>query len=181
MKCLLLALSVALVCGIQAKFMPRTTPEDLDVQKVAGTWYSVAMAASDIALLNTQSAPLRVYVKELKLIPKDNLEIVLNRWEDGSCVDRKILAEKTEVPAEFKINYPEGSKLHVLDTDYKNYMFVCVENAVAPGQGLVCQYLARTPKVDEGVMEQFRTALNLQPMNIWLRFTPTQAKERCLV
>lgn len=25
-------------------------------------------------------------------------------------------------------------------------------------------------------MEQFRTALNLQPMNIWLRFTPTQAK-----
>lgn len=48
--------------------------------QVAGTWYSVAMAASDIALLNTQSAPLRVYVKELRLIPKDNLEIVLNRW-----------------------------------------------------------------------------------------------------
>lgn len=36
MKCLLLALSVALVCGTQAKFMPRTTPEDLDVQKVWG-------------------------------------------------------------------------------------------------------------------------------------------------
>lgn len=36
MKCLVLALSVALVCGTQAIFVPRTVPEDLDVQKVWG-------------------------------------------------------------------------------------------------------------------------------------------------
>lgn len=36
MKCLVLALSVALVCGTQAIFVPRTIPEDLDVQKVRG-------------------------------------------------------------------------------------------------------------------------------------------------
>lgn len=36
MKCLVLALSVALVCGTQAIFVPRTIPEDLDVQKVWG-------------------------------------------------------------------------------------------------------------------------------------------------
>ncbi|XP_074187697.1 beta-lactoglobulin-1-like [Rhinolophus sinicus] len=181
MKCLVLALSVALVCGTQAIFVPRTIPEDLDVQKVAGTWYSMAMAASSIALLNTERAPLRVFVKELRPTPENNLEIVLNRWEDGSCAERKILAEKTEVPAEFKISYLGENKLHVLDTDYKTYMFLCMENAAAPGQGLACQYLARTPTVDEGVMEQFNTALKLLPVHIWLRFTPTQAEERCLV
>ncbi|KAF6327829.1 progestagen associated endometrial protein [Rhinolophus ferrumequinum] len=181
MKCLVLALSVALVCGTQAIFVPRTVPEDLDVQKVAGTWHSMAMAASDISLLNTERAPLRVFVKELRPTPENNLEIVLQRWEDGSCAEKKILAEKTEVPAEFKISYLDENKLHVLDTDYENYMFLCMENAAAPGQGLACQYLARTLTADEGVMEQFNTALKALPVHIWLRFTPTQAEERCLV
>lgn len=36
MKCLLLALSLALVCGTQAIFVPRTAPEDINVQKVWG-------------------------------------------------------------------------------------------------------------------------------------------------
>uniref|UniRef100_A0A671GA52 Lipocalin/cytosolic fatty-acid binding domain-containing protein n=1 Tax=Rhinolophus ferrumequinum TaxID=59479 RepID=A0A671GA52_RHIFE len=176
MKCLVLALSVALVCGTQAIFVPRTVPEDLDVQKVAGTWHSMAMAASDISLLNTERAPLRVFVKELRPTPENNLEIVLQRWEDGSCAEKKILAEKTEVPAEFKISYLDENKLHVLDTDYENYMFLCMENAAAPGQGLACQYLARTLTADEGVMEQFHTALKPLPVHIWLRFTPTQAE-----
>ncbi|XP_005881895.1 PREDICTED: beta-lactoglobulin-like [Myotis brandtii] len=103
MKCLLLALSVALVCGTQDIFVPQTG-EDLDVQKVAGTWYSMAMAASDLALLSTQDAPLRMYVKELRPTPQGDLEIMVHRREDGSCVQGKIFAEKTEVPAEFKIN-----------------------------------------------------------------------------
>uniref|UniRef100_A0A671G531 Lipocalin/cytosolic fatty-acid binding domain-containing protein n=1 Tax=Rhinolophus ferrumequinum TaxID=59479 RepID=A0A671G531_RHIFE len=145
MKCLVLALSLALVCGTQAIFVPRTVPEDLDVQKVAGTWHSMAMAASDISLLNTERAPLRVFVKELRPTPENNLEIVLQRWEDGSCAEKKILAEKTEVPAEFKISYLDENKLHVLDTDYENYMFLCMENAAAPGQGLACQYLGMCP------------------------------------
>lgn len=28
-----------------------------------------------------------------------------------------------------------------LDTDYKNYLFLCMKNAATPGQSLVCQYL----------------------------------------
>ncbi|EPQ17410.1 Epididymal-specific lipocalin-8 [Myotis brandtii] len=94
---------VALVCGTQDIFVPQTG-EDLDVQKVAGTWYSMAMAASDLALLSTQDAPLRMYVKELRPTPQGDLEIMVHRREDGSCVQGKIFAEKTEVPAEFKIN-----------------------------------------------------------------------------
>lgn len=48
--------------------------------QVAGTWYSLAMAASDISLLDAQSAPLRVYVEELKPTPEGNLEILLQKW-----------------------------------------------------------------------------------------------------
>lgn len=55
-------------------------PAHVSSPQVAGTWFSVAMAASDIGLLNTQRAPLRVYVKELRPTPENNLEIVLHRW-----------------------------------------------------------------------------------------------------
>ncbi|XP_059514804.1 beta-lactoglobulin-like [Myotis daubentonii] len=180
MRCLLLALSVALVCGTQDIFVPQTG-EDLDVQKVAGTWYSMAMAASDLALLSTQNAPLRMYVKELRPTPQGDLEIMVHRWEDGSCVQGKIFGEKTGVPAEFKINSLGDSKAHVLDTDYETYAFLCLENAAPAKQSLACQYLARTPKVDQVAMEQFGRAMRLLPIHIQMVFTPAQAEERCRV
>ena len=41
----------------------------------------MAMAASDISLLDAENAPLRVYVQELRPTPEDNLEIILSkRW-----------------------------------------------------------------------------------------------------
>uniref|UniRef100_A0A8C2QXD3 Progestagen-associated endometrial protein n=1 Tax=Capra hircus TaxID=9925 RepID=A0A8C2QXD3_CAPHI len=103
MKCLLLALGLALACGIQAIIVTQTM-KGLDIQKVAGTWYSLAMAASDISLLDAQSAPLRVYVEELKPTPEGNLEILLQKWENGECAQKKIIAEKTKIPAVFKID-----------------------------------------------------------------------------
>lgn len=59
----------------------RTLSTQAHAPQVAGMWYSMAMAASDIDLLNTQRAPLRVYIKELKPTPKGDLEVVLfRRW-----------------------------------------------------------------------------------------------------
>lgn len=41
----------------------------------------MAMAASDISLLDSETAPLRLWVQELRPTPEDNLEIVLHkRW-----------------------------------------------------------------------------------------------------
>ena len=37
----------------------------------------MAMVASDISLLDSESAPLRVYVEELRPTPEGNLEIIL--------------------------------------------------------------------------------------------------------
>uniref|UniRef100_A0A8C0CKZ6 Lipocalin/cytosolic fatty-acid binding domain-containing protein n=1 Tax=Balaenoptera musculus TaxID=9771 RepID=A0A8C0CKZ6_BALMU len=103
MMCLLLALGLALMCGTQAVNVIQTM-EDLDIQKVAGTWHSVAMAASDISLLDTESAPLRVNVEELRPTPQGDLEIILQKREKDGCAKEKIIAEKTEIPAVFKIN-----------------------------------------------------------------------------
>uniref|UniRef100_A0A8C0JII8 Beta-lactoglobulin-1 n=1 Tax=Canis lupus dingo TaxID=286419 RepID=A0A8C0JII8_CANLU len=177
MRSLLLAL--ALVCGIQAIVVPRTM-EDLDLQKVAGTWHSMAMAASDISLLDAETAPLRVYIQELRPTPQDNLEIVLRKWWDGRCAEQKVLAEKTEVPAEFKINYVEENQIFLLDTDYDNYLFFCMENTDAPQQSLMCQCLARTLEVDNEVMEKFNRALKTLPVHMQL-LNPTQAEEQCLI
>ncbi|XP_032274614.1 glycodelin [Phoca vitulina] len=180
MKCLLLALGLALVCGIQAIVIPQTM-ENLDLQKVAGTWHSTAMAASDITLLDAKTAPLRVYVQELRPTPEDNLEIILRKWEDNGCVEKKVFAEKTEHAAKFNINYLEENKVFVLDTDYENYLFFCVENTDAPEQRLTCQLLARTLKVDNQVMEKFNRALETLPVHIRLFFNPTQVEEQCCV
>ena len=44
-------------------------------------WHTVAMAASDMLLLDGESGPLRVYVEELKPTPEGDLEILLQkRW-----------------------------------------------------------------------------------------------------
>ncbi|XP_039075593.1 beta-lactoglobulin-3-like [Hyaena hyaena] len=175
MQCLLLALGLALVCGGRAAIVAQTV-QDLDLQKVAGTWHSVAMAASDISLLDSETAPLRVYVQELRPTPQGNLEIVLRKWEDGRCVEKKVVAEKTELPADFKINYVDENQVSVLDTDYENYLFFCVENTDAPGESLACQCLTRTLKADNEVMEKFNRALQTLPVHIRLFFDPTQVE-----
>ncbi|KAF5914175.1 hypothetical protein HPG69_015621 [Diceros bicornis minor] len=155
------------------------------------------MAASDLPLPDSESAPLRVYIQELKPTPEDNLEIILregnavcaggsqNRLpfrESKGCAERKIFAEKTKSPAEFKINYLDENKLFVLDTDYENYLLLCMQDdAAAPAQSLACQYLARTLKVDEEVMEKFDRALKPLPGNFQIIPDQTQMEERCRV
>ncbi|XP_040320048.1 beta-lactoglobulin-3-like [Herpailurus yagouaroundi] len=173
MKCLPLALGLALVCGLQAATV-LPTMDGLDLQKVAGTWHSMAMAASDISLLDSETAPLRVYVQELRPTPRDNLEIILRKWEQGRCVQKKVWAEKTELPAEFKIGYLDENELIVLDTDYENYLFFCLENTDAPGQNLVCQCLTRTLKADSEVMEKFDRALQTLPVHVRIILDLTQ-------
>uniref|UniRef100_A0A8C0M052 Lipocalin/cytosolic fatty-acid binding domain-containing protein n=1 Tax=Canis lupus familiaris TaxID=9615 RepID=A0A8C0M052_CANLF len=144
MRSLLLAL--ALVCGIQATVVPRTV-EDLDIRQVAGTWHSMAMAASDISLLDAETAPLRVYIQELRPTPQALLRAGLG--ENHACVKRTIMAQKTEDPAVFTIDYQGERKISMLDTDYTHYMFFCVEAPLPTTQsGVMCQYLGtwRTPK-----------------------------------
>uniref|UniRef100_A0A8C6DIC7 Lipocalin/cytosolic fatty-acid binding domain-containing protein n=1 Tax=Moschus moschiferus TaxID=68415 RepID=A0A8C6DIC7_MOSMO len=176
MKCLLLTLGLALACGVQAIIVTQTM-KDLDIQKVAGTWYSLAMAASDISLLDAQSAPLRVYVQELKPTPEGDLEILLQKWWNGECAQKKIIAEKTEIPAAFKIDALNENRVLVLDTDYKKYLLFCMENSAEPEQSLACQCLVRTPEVDGEAMEKFDKALEALPMHIWLSFNPTQLED----
>uniref|UniRef100_A0A2I3GPZ0 Lipocalin/cytosolic fatty-acid binding domain-containing protein n=1 Tax=Nomascus leucogenys TaxID=61853 RepID=A0A2I3GPZ0_NOMLE len=103
MQCLLLTLGAALVCGVRAIDIPQTM-QDVELPKLAGTWHSMAMATNNVSLMATLKAPLRVHITSLWPTPEDNLEIVLHRWWNNSCVEKKILGEKTENPKKFKIN-----------------------------------------------------------------------------
>nr|ADG21873.1 beta-lactoglobulin II variant B [Equus asinus] len=179
MKCLLLALGLSLMCGNQATDIPQTM-QDLDLQEVAGRWHSVAMVASDISLLDSESAPLRVYVEELRPTPEGNLEIILREGANHVCVERNIVAQKTEDPAVFTVNYQGERKISVLDTDYAHYMFFCVGPPLPSAEhGTVCQYLARTQKVDEEVMEKFSRALQPLPGHVQIIQDPSGGQERC--
>lgn len=52
----------------------------------------------------------------------------------------------------------DQNKVHVVDTDYDNYLILCMENADVPGQGLACQYLGRCPDPRAGLTVRGRQA-----------------------
>ncbi|XP_070328956.1 beta-lactoglobulin-2-like [Odocoileus virginianus] len=163
MKCLLLALGLALACGVQAAHIPQTA-EDLDVRKVVGTWHVVAMVASDMSLLDAESGPLRVYVEELKPTPQGDLEVMLQKRENHEYVEKTLMALKTEDTAVFTVDCHGERKISVLDTDYSSYMILCMEGPTPTDEGSVmCQCLARTSEVDDEVMEKFDGALASLP------------------
>uniref|UniRef100_A0A9L0KE03 Lipocalin/cytosolic fatty-acid binding domain-containing protein n=2 Tax=Equus TaxID=9789 RepID=A0A9L0KE03_EQUAS len=90
------------------------------------------------------------------------------------CVERNIVAQKTEDPAVFTVNYQGERKISVLDTDYAHYMFFCVGPPLPSAEhGTVCQYLARTQKVDEEVMEKFSRALQPLPGHVQIIQDPS--------
>ncbi|KAJ1078433.1 hypothetical protein K5549_021069, partial [Capra hircus] len=160
MKCLLLTLGLALACPVQDAHIPQTV-EDLDIRKVARTRHPVAMAASNVLLLDTETTPPRVYVEELKPTPEGDLEILLQkRWENHECVEKTLMAQKTEDPTVFTVDYHGERKISVLDTDYSSYMTFCKEGPTHTDEGsLMCQCLETTPEVDDEAMEKFARAL----------------------
>ncbi|XP_006863866.1 PREDICTED: uncharacterized protein LOC102831484 [Chrysochloris asiatica] len=156
MKCLLLALGLALVCSIHAIYPAK---RNVDVQKLAGAWKTVMMVTNNRALLEKEDAPLRMSVKEVQPTPKGNMEIFLVNRENNRCVEKKIVAQKTEIPAEFSTKYLDENKMVVIDTDYSNFLVFCLESTIAPKQNVVCQCLARTQNADAKVVEKCNQVL----------------------
>ncbi|EAW88166.1 progestagen associated endometrial protein [Homo sapiens] len=178
MLCLLLTLGVALVCGVPAMDIPQTK-QDLELPKLAGTWHSMAMATNNISLMATLKAPLRVHITSLLPTPEDNLEIVLHRWENNSCVEKKVLGEKTENPKKFKINYTVANEATLLDTDYDNFLFLCLQDTTTPIQSMMCQYLARVLVEDDEIMQGFIRAFRPLPRHLWYLLDLKQMEEPC--
>ncbi|XP_012663645.1 glycodelin [Otolemur garnettii] len=160
MKCLLLTLGLALVCGVQAIDVFETV-KHLDIQKPSGS--------------------LRVFISELRPTPEGNLEVTLQAWEDNRCMEKKIFAEKTESLEKFRINYLGENRLVFLDANYEDYLFLCMENIADPSQTLMCQYLARTLRVDKQVMEKFSDAVNTLSVRMPIFLDVTQGAERCRI
>ncbi|XP_041581149.1 beta-lactoglobulin-2-like [Vulpes lagopus] len=100
--------------------------------------------------------------------------------EDNRCVEKKVFAEKTELATRFSIDDVEENQIFLLDTDYDNYLFFCMENMDTPQQSLMCQCLARTLEVDNEVIGKFNRALKTLPVHMQL-LNPTQVEEQCLL
>lgn len=58
-------------------------PDQPGPPQVAGPWYPMAMVASNAALLDTESAPVRLSIKELRPTAQEGLEITVRRWWVG--------------------------------------------------------------------------------------------------
>ncbi|XP_037588908.1 glycodelin isoform X2 [Cebus imitator] len=125
----------------------------------------MAMAASDSTLLEARDAPLRIYITSLMPTAEGNLEIILHRWENNNCVEKKVLAEKTENPKNFRINYMAVNEVTLLETDYDKFLFLCMKSTVTPKQTTMCQYLARSEEADNEVMNEFFRAVLTLPVD----------------
>nr|XP_039317485.1 glycodelin-like isoform X5 [Saimiri boliviensis boliviensis] len=203
MPCLLYTLGMALVCSIQASDIPQTE-QDLEVSKLAGTWHFMAMVSSNLSLLGPRDAPLRIYITSLMPTTEGNLEIILHRWvpvpsdplpqalsqqptpqsslrENNSCVEKKVLAEKTENPKNFRINCADMAvnEATLLETDYDKFLFLCLKSTAAPRQSTMCQYLARSLEADAEVLKAFFRAFKTLPVQIWFLLEWYQVPEPC--
>ncbi|XP_055988656.1 glycodelin [Sorex fumeus] len=179
MKCVLLAL--ALVCGIQAIAIPQAM-KNLDISKMAGTWHTVAMATIDPALLDTETTPVHVF-KKLSVTPQANMEITMNQREMNKCVEKKFWAQKTAVPAKFQINSLEQNEMFVMDTDYQDFLMICMEKSTAPEQTLACQCLIKTltptNPTNDKALEKCNKAIETMPMYNKIFLSPSQLTEQC--
>uniref|UniRef100_A0A8C2P8Y7 Lipocalin/cytosolic fatty-acid binding domain-containing protein n=1 Tax=Capra hircus TaxID=9925 RepID=A0A8C2P8Y7_CAPHI len=143
-------------------FVFTQTMQGLRLRVAAGAWHSEAVAASNISLLDAETTPPRVYVEELKPTPEGDLEILLQkRWvENHECVEKTLMAQKTEDPTVFTVDYHGERKISVLDTDYSSYMTFCKEGPTHTDEGRPDTLpTARTPEVDDEAMEKFARAL----------------------
>ncbi|KAF5914178.1 hypothetical protein HPG69_015624 [Diceros bicornis minor] len=94
-----------------------------------------------------------------------------------ACVERNIVAQKTEDPAVFTVDYQGERTVSVLDTDYTHYVFFCLGAPLPSAEhSTMCQYLARTLKVDEEVVEKFNRALKSLPEHIQIIPDQTQGQ-----
>uniref|UniRef100_A0A2K6UMR8 Lipocalin/cytosolic fatty-acid binding domain-containing protein n=1 Tax=Saimiri boliviensis boliviensis TaxID=39432 RepID=A0A2K6UMR8_SAIBB len=139
----------------------------------------MAMAASDSTFLEARDAPLRIYITSLMPTAEGNLEIILHRWENNDCVEKKVLAEKTENPRKFKINYMAVNEATLLETDYDKFLFLCMKSTAAPRQSTMCQYLARSLEADAEVLKAFFRAFKTLPVQIWFLLEWYQVPEPC--
>ncbi|XP_074250622.1 glycodelin-like isoform X3 [Saimiri boliviensis] len=128
-----------------------------------------------------RDAPLRIYITSLMPTTEGNLEIILHRWENNSCVEKKVLAEKTENPKNFRINCADMAvnEATLLETDYDKFLFLCLKSTAAPRQSTMCQYLARSLEADAEVLKAFFRAFKTLPVQIWFLLEWYQVPEPC--
>ncbi|PNJ45134.1 PAEP isoform 2, partial [Pongo abelii] len=116
--------------------------------------------------LELPKAPLRVHVTSLRPTPEDNLEILLHRWENNSCVEKKVLGEKTENPKKFKINCKASGAPRL---SWKP-------------QGPRTDPASSTARVlveDDEIMQGFIRAFRPLPRHLWYLLDLKQMEEPC--
>ncbi|XP_036604392.1 beta-lactoglobulin [Trichosurus vulpecula] len=174
MKFLLLTVGLALICAIQA-IENIYSKEELVVEKLIGPWYRVEEAKA-----MEFSIPLfDMNIKEVNRTPEGNLELVVLEQTD-SCVEKKFLLKKTEKPAEFEIYIPSESAsytLSVMETDYDNYILVCLEN-VNYREKMACAHYERRIEDNKG-MEEFKKIV--RTLTIPYTMIEVQTREMCRV
>ncbi|XP_044517182.1 glycodelin [Gracilinanus agilis] len=158
MKFLLLTVGLALIGTIQA--IENIYPQkDVVVEELSGRWYLKQ-------LVSTMDFPrnlLEIDIKDVSLTPEGDLELVIARRTDN-CVEKKILAKKTEKPAVFEIAVPSEHDLHTLTmvkTDYDNFTLVCLN--MDSLEKKACAYYVRRIDEHKG-MEEFKKILLTFPM-----------------
>ncbi|XP_074140952.1 beta-lactoglobulin-like [Sminthopsis crassicaudata] len=160
MKFLLLTVGLALVGAIQA-FENIPFKKHVDVEKIRGPWF----LNQEVKIMDLSVSLLEMDIKEMNLTFEGNLEVIMLERTD-KCVEKMFLLKKTEKPAEFEIYIPSEAAsylLSVMETDYDNYMLLCLEN-INSRQKIACaRYVRRIEKNNKG-MEEFRNISRTFPM-----------------
>ncbi|XP_075414954.1 glycodelin [Tenrec ecaudatus] len=174
MKCVLLALGLALVCSANVIVKPHIK-NDLDLKQVedgfpgvGGPWETKMMATNRKVLPASDDAPLRVFISEVQPTPESNLEVTVTmRSSGGNKPGDKATIHLEAMTADHlsstHLLYLTQDKMLVMDTDYKTYLVICMENTSVPQESMVCQLLGKTQKVNMETVQKFGEILQALP------------------
>ncbi|XP_031229191.1 glycodelin [Mastomys coucha] len=102
------------------------TLEDFHPEQVVGSWHTLNLASTDPSVIE-EGGPYLCFMTDIALLDNGNLNVTYFHREDGKCVKKFYIAEKTGIPGHYTFEYQGKNDLTFVDVT-KDFTIMDLEN-----------------------------------------------------
>ncbi|XP_054582770.1 epididymal-specific lipocalin-9 [Eptesicus fuscus] len=139
-----------------------------DPAKVAGVWYSISMASSDMKRIG-DDGDLRAFIQKIESVAGGSLRFFFHFMLHGDCVEVAMVCEKTEKNGECTLAYMGDNRVLLSETDYDLYAAFHLHSVRNGTQTHVLALYGRVPELPHSFLHRFERLCRkhgLGPQNI---------------
>ncbi|XP_040860552.1 epididymal-specific lipocalin-9-like [Ochotona curzoniae] len=145
--------------------------------RISGVWYSISVASSNLTRIR-EHGDLRVFVRRLEYLDNGNLKFNLRFRVQGQCVPVTMVGQRTGKDGEYIIPYQGDSRMQVLETDYRLFIILYLENTEGETKMQALALYGRIPQLSSPFLRRFEGAckrFGLDPATI----LPLKDQDNC--